>query len=482
MLVRTFQRRPLVITGAVVLTLKLILFALDPTPLFFMGDSGAYIGVALDHYVLATASSGYGVLVRWLAVWPGSLTTLVLAQVLAGAITAWLAAFILLRFLKVQPLVALLVAVLCAVEPLQVVHERLVLAEAFTQLCFAFHLFLGLVYLRRPRLMSLMAVCGVALLLVTLRVAYVPLAWGSLLLPVLPVVARWISRLSSQAAYQPVAHLVIALVVTLGLHLGYRQLIGGWANTAPTYIPQDGYVIAAAWAPLLKSEDADDPWARQVVAGMLAEDLNSLRDRLGRERNRWLPGGLVARLHEAFGGDDVAASRAAQTMAMSALRRNPGAVLELAVQTYLDHWRLLPRLDERLRVEHGSDRPLDAAFVTLLRERFGLDATRSAETMTLSRRYHLAAKPWYVVLLLAPALLLLGVLLARPDARLSAAWLLLTGSILLATTCLAIHLPYWRYLYPLTFPTLLAVGVILDALPRLVGRLAWPVKRATSVT
>ncbi|MCW5852591.1 MAG: hypothetical protein KIT87_21140 [Anaerolineae bacterium] len=381
--------------------------------------------------MLATTSSGYGLLVQWLAVWPSTLTTLVWAQVLAGAVTAWLAAFILVRYLGVQPLTALLVAIAGSVEPLQVLHERLVLAEAFTQLLWATYLLLGLVYLRRPRLISLVAVCGVGLLLVTLRVAYVPLAWGSVLLPVLPLLARRVGRTPNGMGYQPIVHLVVGLVVMLGLHSGYRAWMGARTHMAPTYLPYDGYHIASAWAPLLIPADASDPPARQVLSGMLAEDPSALRDRFRREENRWLPGGLVARLHAAFEGDDLAGSRAAQAMAMTAAWRNPLAVLKLGVQSYLDHWRLLPMLEARLRVEQGSDRPLDAPFVALLGERFGLDATHSAETMTLSRRYHLAAQPWYIVLLLAPALILLGVLLAKPAARLAALWLLLTSSTIL---------------------------------------------------
>jgi hypothetical protein len=59
-----------------IFAIKLLLLWLDPTPKLYMGDSGSYIRTALSGGIPADRSYFYGYLVRWLAVWPHSLTPL----------------------------------------------------------------------------------------------------------------------------------------------------------------------------------------------------------------------------------------------------------------------------------------------------------------------------------------------------------------------------------------------------------------------
>jgi len=153
-------RRALVAAAVAVLVVKLVWFAVDAMPLFYMGDSRAYINSALWHRPLTDRSNTYGWLVWAFAVVPRSLTTLVLAQTLAGAATAWLLAVILLRFFKVHPAITVSAAVVLAGEPLQMLYERMVLTESFTILLLVVYTLLSLSYLVRPRLVMLVAIAG----------------------------------------------------------------------------------------------------------------------------------------------------------------------------------------------------------------------------------------------------------------------------------------------------------------------------------
>src|ERR1043165_6326630 len=65
---------------ALILAIKLLLLWLDPTPRLFMGDSLSYIWTSLTGWIPGDRSYFYGYLVRWLAVFPHSLTPLVIAQ------------------------------------------------------------------------------------------------------------------------------------------------------------------------------------------------------------------------------------------------------------------------------------------------------------------------------------------------------------------------------------------------------------------
>ena len=53
-------------------------------------------------------------------------------------------------------------------------------------------------------------------------------------------------------------HVGAALLISLGLHAGYRQLVGSLTGRPAAYLHWDGLFLISAWAPLLQSEDATD--------------------------------------------------------------------------------------------------------------------------------------------------------------------------------------------------------------------------------
>src|SRR5882757_1670954 len=71
-----------------IFALKLLLFAIDPLPKLYMGDSGSYIWTALSGWIPPDRSFFYGYVIRWTALWTQSLTFLLVLQAFLGAITA----------------------------------------------------------------------------------------------------------------------------------------------------------------------------------------------------------------------------------------------------------------------------------------------------------------------------------------------------------------------------------------------------------
>src|SRR2546423_507154 len=63
-----------------ILLLKLALFAMDPTPKLFLGDSWSYIQTALSDWIPEARSYFYGYVIRWSSVWTESLTSLLVLQ------------------------------------------------------------------------------------------------------------------------------------------------------------------------------------------------------------------------------------------------------------------------------------------------------------------------------------------------------------------------------------------------------------------
>ena len=137
--VARIERAPLVTLAILLAVVKFIQFAIDSTALFYF-DSGSFILNALGLAFKPERSYVYGYLIRIFAVPFHSLRAIVAMQVVMGGITAWLLGFVLLRFLKVRAWIAILAALAFAFDPVQIVHEHLVVAETPTLLTMAIFL------------------------------------------------------------------------------------------------------------------------------------------------------------------------------------------------------------------------------------------------------------------------------------------------------------------------------------------------------
>jgi hypothetical protein len=462
------NRRTLVLAAAAVVAVKLVWFALDRTPLFYMGDSRAYIGSALGWSVLTDRSNTYGWLIRAFAVAPGSLTPLLLAQALAGAATAWLLTVVLLRFFQVRPAIAIAAGVALAAEPLQILYERMVLTESFSLLVLAGYLSLALSYLRRPRLVLLVAIAAAGVALLSLRLVYVPVTlFNAALIPLLAW-ARPARGWPSWTGMKPLlTHLSVSLVATLALHQGYRIALGHAAKLPPGYQYANGFFLAGSWAPVIEPEDATDPRAREVVEALLAGGRYPLRNLEARADQIWQPGGLKSELIRAFGGDRYSANQAAQRMCMGALRRDPLSVARIVAFNYTYFWRRLSTVQSRLLIDQGGMEGPDPPFLDRLRNGFNLDPGWSHAAMSPSKRYHRLGVLWYCVLAVSPLISLLGIFASAGEARRGALLLFITnGLLLLIPSVVLVGAGVVRSLHPLSFGTLAAAGVLANRVVR----------------
>lgn len=464
---------PYLALALMVLVAKVLQAWADAVPLLFLGDSETYIYSAVEGFTPICRSFVYGWPIRWWGLETGSIMGVVIAQIVAGGITAWLVGAALLYFYRVRFRVAGGMTMVFAFDPMQILHERMVLAETFTLLFFALQLVLALSYLRRPLLVTLVSVCGLGLVVVSLRIMFVPVV---LAMAVLLPVGAWLNQPAARRRtwwWPGLVHLGVAVAVTAALHGAYRQHIGkafgGWP---PAYQYYDGLMLLAAWAPILQPGDATEPPVAELLKQQADDPGLPLDNRFMREEQLWTDGGLVERLRALFKRDDLAANTCAKRVCRATLRRDPLAVLQLAGQAFADYFRW-DRYPLRLWVEQGSNRFPTPEFLALLRERLTWDAAEVHVTPTPSKRFHLIAAPWYVFLFCSPLLWLAVMARGSPFERISGLLLFGLTALLVAVLCATGVTTVFRYLHPFSFTALLSAGVLVErALTRRAGPVA----------
>jgi len=95
-----------------------------PNAKTLFGRLGILRHTALTGWIPGDRSYFYGYVVRWLGVWPASLTPLLVAQTLASAGTAIVFALVCSRLLELGNEISFLFGLICALDPLQLVWER----------------------------------------------------------------------------------------------------------------------------------------------------------------------------------------------------------------------------------------------------------------------------------------------------------------------------------------------------------------------
>jgi hypothetical protein len=308
----------------------------------------------------------------------------------------------------------------------------------------------------------LVLVCVFGLILVALRVVYVPVAWSAVI--ILPLLARVVHRTRTGKTWLTthlIGHVLLAAALTLCLHASYRGLIYTLSGYSGTYQQDDGFYLASAWAPALEPQDTPNPRVAAVLAQLLVSGSNSRRDLANRDLERWLDGGLVDRLIRVFDGDRQAANLAARQLALRTLWRDPMAIAHIATQTYLGFFGIKWDITSQLLEDQGARRWFSPAGRVLVRERFGLDPGPDYQhRRTAIKRYHLAAQPWYACLALTPLVLLAALVLGPPQCRPLTTFVCGATTVLLVTTCFAASAPIVRYLHPCSFGCLFGLGLV----------------------
>jgi|GEM_PF-1622549 len=454
--------------------IKIVVFALDPVPKFFFGDSGWYLETAAHNLIPPDRSFTYGFFIKATTWVHSTLWPLMACQMLASALSCAIAAHILRKNLAVSPSVAYSLGVLCALEPIQVLYERYVMAETLSLTFLALHLLAILRYLRGRSLLSLSLAHLLGTALISLRISFVPLTWvNSLLAPILaffgPGTKKDSTSNSGLIHRFPFArgrerilgfsvHLFLSLGLMLAMHEGYKRCFAILSGSPPGYNAAGGYFLLAAWAPVVQPEDFPHKELRPKIFDELPYDL---RDRNKRAHQLWEYGALIDRIRNHL--PEPEGSRAAQATALNAFKRDPLGVIELWFQSFGDYFR--PELlKEKIREDLAVDQvTFFKDFLDTHGKRYSIPRTER-QPWTLTRRYYEKALLWYWFLLFSPALGAMGLIFVRGHAAATVLVLLVSlSSCIFAATALSVD-PIVRYLHPVGWLALCLLGPVIEGL------------------
>jgi hypothetical protein len=453
-----------------VFVIKLFLLLLDPRPEFFLGDSGSYILTALTGWIPADRSYFYGYVVRFLAVWPGSFTPLLLGQTVASGVTTILFAIICSRFFRLTNKLCFFFGLLCALDPCQLVWERYVMTETFSLLVYVLVLYWSLLYLRDRRIWELTVVQALSVVLIGFRMSYLPVVQACTIL--LPVIAfgrcafpRFRERSEARVSGASVLgtgfmHIVASAVIMLAMHGAYKQVNGWLSHREPDYLYTTGLQLVSVWAPALRPDDATDPRFRALIADGRKFGMQDLRQRLAQH---FLKGFLVDRwskIETNFKENE----RVARQTAMNALRRRPLQIAGLAVKTYMEYWDIAS-IKKYTRDDLGRNELTDDQVKTLA-EKFHFRTAKGmvSEPLSLLRWYSLRAWPYYFIVIVSPLICLFATCISHH--RAFAVLLFVHASVLMVVVTALTPQPPIRYLQPVSLLTLLGIAICVDRVSR----------------
>jgi hypothetical protein len=451
---------------ALLVTIQGGLLWMDHHPMFFFGDSGSYIWTSISGSPPTDRSFVYGYFIRLVALTTQSLTMLVIVQVLMASFICVVAAHLLMRYFRVRPWCAFGAVLLFALEPLQLLYARYVMTETLALFIFVFYVWVALHYLEDSRIKWLAVLQGLAVLLISVRFAFIPLAWiCAFAIPLLSVPAIYAK--AGFGGVKPVlrisAHIVMSVLLLFVFTTAYKHLHGYLQHKPPAYSYDDGFFALADVVPILEPEDfPDEKLGRQI----LSDPAWPLADRMNRQMHRWVEDGTVARLKKLV-PDRLQANAIARQAAFHAVIHRPHAFLHLGWQTFTDYFN--PSLREWMVADLGNRR-LQEEFHQLITTHFHYSSDRSSalESKSLTGRYFLESARWLQFLLFLPlGWLLLSAFTRDPDQRRKILFNSLLVLILCGIPVFLVERPTPRFMHILPWFACLMAGVGLDRiLPR----------------
>ena len=440
-----------------VFCLKGALLRLDSLPQFFMGDSYSYLATAIFQWIPPDRSFVYGLVVRGFGITTRSLETILLFQTFLGAVTAVLTAGLLTRYFGVRRWIAFSAGLLCAVEPLQLLYERYLLTETMSLCVFAVYLLLVCRYLETPRLTGLLLQQGVGLLLISLRISFLPiLLFNTAALPLLAHPLPGLRRLLHPAHAAPTSanptrpillraglHLAVSLLLFASIQSSYKHLNAHLLKAPhPAYQYENGFFLLADVAPVIQPGDFPDP---QRAAAFMSNLPQPLTDRSQRTAHRWWGDGLVQRLRAAY-PDPFEANQVAAAAASPAIRRDPLGVALLGGHSFTDYWKR-DILDACMKADMGSRNSYSEALLRNTWRYFNLLLEQRTDQITPTQAWFLAARWWYPLLLLTPVPALGALLLCPAPVRKYTLCFVVCACALVLVAVFLIERPTIRYLH-----------------------------------
>ncbi len=437
------------------LAVKLAWVAVDHTLRLYMGDSMVFMQAGEMFSGVGVRSYPYGWALHYTVYRLDSPLAIIMLQALWSALSA-LGLFVFLRHaLKLGFGICLAAALLLAVEPAQVFHERMVMAETFGLLALASTLLVYSRYLATGRLGWYVLGCLGGLAAAAIRMNLLPLMIGlGVLLPFVHVVA---GRGRQAAGTMRLRHATLALALLAACHLAYTSAYGRATNQPPGYLSHTGMMRIGLVAPLVRAEHFE---GTGVSGDVLRQVKLPLRDHWQRGHHIWSPDGLWQALER--NSDDP--EMVARTITRRAMLDDPMGLLRINIETlggYFDreavHWRMLD--DKGVIAPTASD-------LRLIRDWMGWDAEGIHRLDTPARRYFAASGPWLTFCLFALAPLgALSLWLGWSSGRREQYWLLALASWgLFASHLLFAHIVSFRYLHPFPWFVLANVAVAASAI------------------
>lgn len=439
------------------LAIKLIWLLGDPTLRLFMGDSASYLHSALTGWMPPDRSFTYGILVRVSAVTFGSPLALVLLQTLSGIACSVLLTGLLNQGLGVRFGLAAAAGLLLALDPGQLLYERMMMAESAGTLALVAHVMLLAVYARTGswRWMVRAAVLGITA--VSLRFSLLPVVLGLALTA--PLVAALHAPRQRPVLVQLAQHLAIALLATGTLHLAYMQCYRLMPGGEAGYMPASGMMRIGLVAPMVRAEHFE---GTGVPGSILADVEPALVDPRNRESHVWTPGGL----YQTIARHTDRPEQVARTITSRALRDDPARLLTLGLGNFADYFDAGIR-EARIADDMGR-RPPDAGVLKALRERLQYDAEGVAASDSWATRWFHTGAPWLIggLFALAPLTLLVLALNWHSPYRPAVLVLCLASLGLVASHLLFAHIPSLRYLHPMPWFVLANLTLLAEGLSR----------------
>jgi hypothetical protein len=453
-----------------VFAVKMVIFLIDPTVMFFMRDSSRYIDTALVGYIPPDRSFLYGFVIRGITFFWHSLTSLVFLQILCNATSAVIAGYLLNRFLSVSWTGARIFAVLCAIAPIQLLYERYVLTETISLLFFALFVLAAFFYLENAKIRTLVVLNLLGVLLIAFRLSYLPIVLiGAVIAPVLALFhdagrqvkcslkdKRAQRVLSRKAVMTACLHILVSCLLIYGLHSAYKIINGRLSDKPPVYQYYAGFHLISSWAPLLENEDFADPYIGAYLMESVPFDL---KDRFQRNNQRWHFYGLANCIRVAY-GDALQSDKVAYDTALNILFRNPFGVIKLAWQSYLDYWNIGHL--KRTLLGDRYIRQFPKKFLETLKLHYNLDGEKLPSQKTLTNQFFLNAIPWYMILFCLPLIIAISIIMDRGHHLEFLVLLGLFSCLVLVNSTALIHRNTLRFYHPNEWMEFVFLGVLLD--------------------
>jgi hypothetical protein len=446
--------------------IKGLVFILDPLPQFYGGDSTSYLNTKIGVWIPLDRSFFYGLLIRVIENCSHSLTPLILLQVTVSSVACLLLYYCAKEILCLPYGLSLVLTVLFAADPMQLLYERQIMAETISTFHLVVALTLSLSYLKRHRAWKCALIPVFGLLSTAFRLNAYPVAWFLCLgIPLFAFLRHLFHDCGRRDIYRLAGHCVLGVACFVSVLSLYTNYYGRLTDREPAVTYTQGFFMLSGLWDVVIPEDATDPRLAQIIASQQAL-LPGQNPALERNAQRFGAEGLICRWETTrVEGPPSRHDEIARQTAWNAIRRAPAQVLRSAMSNYREYFSDMPA---RIYDIYERFMPISDKERQWLKEHFNLTVTRDwKDRSTLTKQFLFQFRWWCYVLLLSPFLGIVATSLLWNSVRfIPLAFLTIAGVLAFLPGCVFV-VTNARLLHPLSFGAFLTLGVIAHSLGRL---------------